>query len=249
MSAVWAVIAAAGSGTRFASAIPKQHLRIGNKTVLEHCIDRLLSAEEIAGAVIALADEQQPLPASSHQKPVLRCRGGAQRADSVRAGVQVAMAEGATWIAVHDAARPCLSQRDLQALLAARAQSPDGVILAQPVADTIKLVAGDRIERTLDRAGLWQAQTPQIFPSAPLAQALEAAMLAGTNVTDEASAVEALGKQVRVIAARDPNPKITWPHDYAFARLLLAEMDQTRTVRSVRASLSFAARPKEPRTK
>ena len=124
---------------------------------------------------------------------------------------------------VHDAPRPCLSQHLLARLISEVRDDAVGGILAVPVADTLKRATADqRIVQTEDRDGLWQAQTPQMFPAGLLAQAL----LQAKNVTDEASAIEALGLQPKLVASDTSNFKVTFPQDIKLAELLL----QGRTV-------------------
>jgi len=144
--------------------------------------------------------------------------GGATRAESVSNGLLASEIEPDDWVMVHDAARPCLTQAHLARLIAELRDDPVGGILAVPVADTLKRAddAG-RIARTEDRDGLWQAQTPQMFRAGLLAQALNAAR----NVTDEASAIEALGLHPKLVAGDSSNFKVTYPQDMLLAELLL----------------------------
>jgi 2-C-methyl-D-erythritol 4-phosphate cytidylyltransferase len=146
--------------------------------------------------------------------------GGETRRDSVYNGLVAAMAEveADDWVLVHDAARPCLPERDLGKLLAEVQADEVGGILALPVAETVKRASGDRIVATEDRSQLWLAQTPQMFRAGLLAQALQRAKGA---VTDEASAVEQMGLQPRVVMGSRENLKVTWPGDLAIAEGIL----------------------------
>ena len=124
------------------------------------------------------------------------------------------------WVLVHDAARPCLSAAQLEHLLVAAGNDPVGGLLAVPVADTLKRAdATQRVSATEPRAGLWQAQTPQMFRHAMLLQALQQADAA--MITDEASAIEALGHRPLLVAADNSNFKVTYPRDLHLARLIL----------------------------
>ena len=151
--------------------------------------------------------------------------GGETRRDSVYNGLVAAMAalEADDWVLVHDAARPCLPRKDLEALIRETHNDEVGGILALPVAETVKKVAKDeagaqRISRTEDRSQLWLAQTPQMFRAGLLMQALQRAK--GTP-TDEAAAVEQLGLKPRLVAGSRDNLKVTWPEDLAIAESIL----------------------------
>jgi 2-C-methyl-D-erythritol 4-phosphate cytidylyltransferase len=122
------------------------------------------------------------------------------------------------WVLVHDAARPCLSRRDLERLLQSGAGEPVGALLAVPVSDTLKQADASLVaERTLERSALWQALTPQMFRFGPLLAALEGARAAGRTPTDEAQAMEWQGARAKLVAALDSNPKITNPEDLLVA--------------------------------
>jgi len=133
-------------------------------------------------------------------------------------GLQASELEPDDWVLVHDAARPCLTRAHLDKLIAEVRDDAVGGILAVPVADTLKRDAGNgRILRTESREQLWQAQTPQMFRAGLLAQALQQ----GGSFTDEASAVEALGLQPRLVLSEPANFKVTYPQDLLLAELLL----------------------------
>lgn len=151
--------------------------------------------------------------------------GGATRAESVHNGLIAAMAgiDADDWVLVHDAARPCLPRADLERLIAECSADAIGGILALPVAETVKRVAKDeagvaRIAKSEDRSQLWLAQTPQMFRVGLLAQALHAAK---GEVTDEASAVEQLGLQPRLVTGSRRNIKVTYAEDLAIAEAIL----------------------------
>jgi 2-C-methyl-D-erythritol 4-phosphate cytidylyltransferase len=151
---------------------------------------------------------------------VLRC-GGVTRAESVLNGLHACAGDVSAddWMLVHDAARPCLSQVLLNKLLLELDADSVGGILAAPVADTLKRQAADgRIAETVPRAGLWGAQTPQMFRHAMLMQALEKV---GNQVTDEASAIEALGWMPKLVESDLTNLKVTYPRDWEVAAWLL----------------------------
>ncbi|MFC5576547.1 2-C-methyl-D-erythritol 4-phosphate cytidylyltransferase [Lysobacter niabensis] len=225
---IWAVIPAAGRGTRFGGEVPKQYLDIAGQPLVAHALDALLSHPRIGGAVVALAadDERWPGWTSLHGKPVLRCAGGGERADSVLAALRALPAEvtGDSLVLVHDAARPNLRGDDIDRLVAAAQAHADGAVLAAPVRDTLKR-ADDRlrIAATEPRDGLWRALTPQAFRRAALTAALESARGAGVVVTDEAMAMERVGAKPLLVEGREDNLKVTTPADLALARYLLSQ--------------------------
>ena len=223
----WAVVPAAGSGRRFGGEVPKQYLQAAGKPLLRHALEALLGHPGIDGAVVALADGDARWPGwtTLHGKPVLACRGGAERADSVLAALAALPADVAddALVLVHDAARPNLQAADIGALLEAAAGHPDGAILAAPVRDTLKRAdAGGRILATEPREALWRALTPQAFRRELLLRALQAARDAGIVATDEAMAVERLGCRPRLVEGREDNLKVTTPADLALADFLLS---------------------------
>ncbi len=201
------LIPAAGSGSRFGGERPKQYALLAGKPVLQHTQDRDFDALIRPGA-----------------QTVAYRVGGASRAETVANGLNALLADGLDEnevLLVHDAARCCLPQSALNRLLDA-AGHPDGAILAVPVADTLKRADnGGAVAATVCRDGLWQAQTPQLFQAALLRRALAAADL--SQVTDEASAVEMLGRRPLLVEGDSRNLKLTRPADAALAAWLLAQ--------------------------
>lgn len=229
----WAVIPAAGTGTRMAMECPKQYLTIQNKCILEHTVERFCQHPKIKGIVIALAadDRYWPLLPISANEKVSTCAGGEERCHSVFNSLTFlqSLAAEDDWVLVHDAARPCLRADDIDKLLTETAQHPVGGILALPVSDTMKCAtpSGD-IEATLDREGLWHALTPQMFRLAQLRRALSDSLEKGRRVTDEAQAIEALGLKPKLIQGHADNIKVTLPSDVARAELFLAEQERAK---------------------
>lgn len=217
----WCVIPAAGRGTRFGGDIPKQYREVAGRTVLMHTLDALLSHPRIAGAMVAVSEADVHGVAGGltlHGKPVLTCIGGDSRAASVANALAALPDEvgDADAVLVHDAARPNLPHRDIDALVDALAVHPQGAILAAPVRDTLKRAdaAGD-IVATEPREALWRAFTPQAFPRRALADALADAAAQGIEVTDEAMAMERAGIHARLVEGSEDNFKITTPADLA----------------------------------
>lgn len=226
-TAVWAIIPAAGRGTRFGGEVPKQYLEIAGKLLIGHALDALLSHPRVTGAMVALAADDQHWPGwtSRQGKPVLRCTGGDERADSVLSALQALPAEQGddTLVLVHDAARPNLHADDLERLLHAASQDVDGAILAAPVRDTLKRAGADgRVVNTEPREQLWRALTPQAFWRGVLSEALLLAARDGVQVTDEAMAVERAGLHPRLVEGREDNLKVTTPADRDLAEFLLS---------------------------
>lgn len=217
------VVPAAGIGSRMQSTCPKQYLTIGDKTILEHAVAALLAHPRVREVIIAVSPGDRwfsGLPLATHPQ-VRLVEGGAQRADSVLAGLRAA--GGAEWALVHDAARPCLHPDDLERLLALTEHSRVGGILAAPVRDTMKRSepGNTAIAHTVERDDLWHALTPQLFPLALLKACLERALEEGATITDEASALEYCGFHPELVSARADNIKVTRPEDLALAAFYL----------------------------
>ena len=232
---LWAIVPAAGRGERFASAaapsLPKQYTPLRGKSVLERSLRALLTEPRIHAIVVVLAagDERWSEVARNLDSPkLLTTIGGAHRHDSVMNGLAylAPSVQADDWILVHDAARPCLSARDISALVDALEKIPrgagdiGGVVLAAPIVDTVKRELATGLE-TVDRAGLWRALTPQVFGYAQLRKALEAAAGEELAVTDEAQAMERLGIRAALVPGSPFNIKVTRPEDLAVAAAIL----------------------------
>ncbi len=219
-SRVWAVMPAAGRGTRFGAEVPKQYLDVAGRPLIAHTLDALLSHPAIEGVVVVLSADDAWWPGwrELHGKPVLTCTGGAERADSVLAGL-AALPESVRaddFVLVHDAARPNLAHADLDRLLERGRADPVGAILGAPVRDTLKISGDDGgIDGTAPRERLWRAFTPQMFRRLQLRRALEAAHAAGVAITDESMAMERLGVRPLLVEGREDNFKVTTPADLA----------------------------------
>ena len=229
-SGLTAIVPAAGIGSRMGADCPKQYLALAGKTILEHTLGCLLSHPAIARVIVALAphDEWFEQLAVAADPRVLRVEGGSERAYSVLNALHVA--EG-TWVLVHDAARPCLTQGDLDALIAS-AMACDGAILGSRVRDTMKRTDGaGNIVATVEREQLWHALTPQMFPTGTLKRALEEGLALGALITDEASAMERAGFTVKMVEGRADNIKVTRPEDLSLAELFLQQQSARQQAR------------------
>lgn len=220
----YAIVPAAGSGSRFGAEKPKQYLELLGRPLIFHTLKALTACPDIERVWVVLAPDDPWWPRYDWSElgaklETLRC-GGETRADSVGNGLKAAamVAADDDWVLVHDAARPCLSAAMIDALFAELADDPVGGLLAVPVADTLKRADADqRVAATLPRDGLWQAQTPQMFRYGRLHAALENCR----DVTDEAGAIEALGLQPRLVKSDSTNLKVTYPADLALAAMIL----------------------------
>ena len=225
------VVPAAGVGKRMQSDCPKQYMQINNKAVIEHTVERLLSHPSIDHVVIALGKEdgyfgELAIAKNSRVKTVV---GGAERVDSVLAGLESIDAEQFPWALVHDAARPCLSIADLNNLIEFCLAKNEGGILAYPVKDTMKrTLSNGVIEHTVARKNLWHALTPQMYKTSELIKSIRSGQQDLVDITDESSAIEAHGLPSHVVAASPNNIKITQPEDLAFAEFILAQQSENK---------------------
>lgn len=227
---IWAVVPAAGRGTRFGGDVPKQYLEVAGQSLLAHALDALLGHPDVAGAVVALAQDDARWPGWRERcgKPVLVCAGGRERGDSVLAALQALPPEVGDddLVLVHDAARPNLARDDLQRLIDVARAHADGAILAVPVRDTLKREDGDGcIAATEPRDQLWRALTPQAFRRNLLLDALQRAIAEQVAVTDEAMAVERIARRPRLVEGCEDNLKVTTPADLVLAGQLLSRQE------------------------
>lgn len=217
----FAIIPAAGSGSRFGADIPKQYLSVAGKTVLEHSITALANFPGIQKIVVALApkDEYWPHLKFPFSQKMLTVLGGETRAQSVLNALKKLgeFAKSEDWVLVHDAARPCLLASDIARLITEVAEHPVGGILGIPVRDTLKCVnAENEIIETLSRENKWCAQTPQMFRFGLLLKALQG-NLEASNATDDSGFIEKLGLKPLMVLGGMHNLKITYPEDLIFA--------------------------------
>ena len=228
MPGIWAVVPAAGRGTRFGSETPKQYLQVAGQPLIAYTLAALLAHPVVEGVMVAISDNDADWPGwtTFANKPVLTCTGGATRAQSVLAALQ-ALPESVRaddFVLVHDAARPNLGLEDLQQLLERGRNDPVGAILAAPVRDTLKRAGDDGgIDATEPRQRLWRALTPQLFRRMQLVRALEEAGKAGVDVTDDSMAMELQGSRPLLIEGNEDNFKITTPADQARFEFILSQ--------------------------
>jgi 2-C-methyl-D-erythritol 4-phosphate cytidylyltransferase len=219
---LFALVPCAGAGSRAGADLPKQYSVLAGRAVVGHALRALARLERLTATLVVLSAEDGHFERAcpDFHGWVARC-GGATRALSVRQGLGELARRGAQahdWVLVHDAARCLIRPEWINRLIDACIDDPVGGLLAMPLADTLKLEAQGRVKQTVDRAGKWVAQTPQMFRLGLLRQAL---VNAGPSVTDEASAVEAAGHAPRLVPGSAENFKLTWPEDFDIAARLL----------------------------
>ena len=221
----FAVVPAAGVGKRMGSEKPKQYLPLLGKEVIEHTINRLLAEPALEKIVVAVSPEDNHWSQLDCLKDprIEIVEGGAERSDSVLNGLRhlSGFASQQDWVLVHDVARPCIANSDIQRLISELSEHAVGGILAVPMSDTVKQVEGKTISGTVDRSRLWRAQTPQMFRYQLLMDSLSAGIERDLSITDEASAIELAGYSPEVVEALLPNLKITRPQDLALAEYYL----------------------------
>ncbi len=232
----YALVPCAGIGARAGSGAPKQYTLLAGRAVVAHTLAALAAVPRLAATLLVLAPDdaafESVVPGYTGPRAwVARC-GGATRAETVAGGLAELRRQGARdgdWVLVHDAARCLLRPAWVDRLIDACVGDEVGGLLALPLADTLKVASGqrlsappdgdgERVAATLPRAGKWLAQTPQMFRLGLLERAQAQA---GAAVTDESSAVEALGLAPRLVAGEFENFKLTWPADFALAARLL----------------------------
>ena len=231
----WAVLPAAGGGTRMGLSRPKQYLPLRGRALIEWSLSALLDTGWIDGVVVVLAksdNEFATLPIAQHPKIVVTT-GGAARADSVLAGLarvaERAKAFTDVRVLVHDAARPCVEPSAIERLREEAADAHGG-LLALPSTDTLKRAkqgsSQSRVVETVDRAFYWRAQTPQLFRLDLLMGALTECRSRDLEVTDEASAMERAGYKPRLVRGHESNIKVTYPEDLPLADFWLARRER-----------------------
>ncbi|HKY02463.1 MAG TPA: 2-C-methyl-D-erythritol 4-phosphate cytidylyltransferase [Burkholderiales bacterium] len=228
---LYGLIPAAGSGTRLGSEQPKQYSQIHGEAMLIHAVRALLGHAAIETVFVVLHPDdasyaELDMSEFGDRVAPLYC-GGAARRDSVRNGLLASReaVDPDDWVLVHDAARPCLGEKELHDLIKVLKVDDVGGILAIPLADTLKRSdSASRIEKTEPRENLWLAQTPQMFRHGTLLRALDAA----PNATDEAGAVEVLGLKPKLVQGASSNLKVTYAGDIDIAAAILAHNKRNR---------------------
>jgi 2-C-methyl-D-erythritol 4-phosphate cytidylyltransferase len=217
------IIPASGSGSRMKASMPKQYLRLENGlSILDQSLKTLLKMDDILGCVVAIPQDDEHFHTSAYQKHgkmLAITEGGQERFHSVLNALNTLseFANEDDWVLVHDAVRPCVKASDVQSLINELRHGVDGGILATPVVDTLKLADNAEVQQTVDREGLFQAQTPQMFKFGVLVKALENVISNNSHITDEAEAVAQIGGKIKVVLGSKNNIKITVTDDLQLA--------------------------------
>lgn len=256
-----ALIPAAGVGRRFGGEMPKQYALLAGKPMLVHTVNAMLAFESLDAVWVLVSPTDQDagqvlgdLLKTHAGRLSLHTCGGDTRADTVQNGLQAMQGAGVpddAWVWVHDAARPAIAMPQLQALHKALCACPRpcAALLATPVADTLKRAEANHfpvtseavpasrinpliVETTVDRTALWQAQTPQCAQLSVLTDALKHAQSQGLSITDEASALEAVGLHPRLVLGSSHNFKVTTAQDAALMEAVLSMSSQMQPVQS-----------------
>jgi len=223
MHRLWALIPCAGNGSRAAgqgTTLPKQYQMLAGQPMVMHTLAAFAAVPGLSGTLVVVSPGDSFQKSSPPAYEVAAC-GGASRAASVANGLAHLAAQGAheeDWVLVHDAARCLVTPEQISQLIDACKDDAVGGLLALPLPDTLKQGVNGRVTQTVQRADKWLAQTPQMFRLGQLTAALQAA---GEAVTDESSAMEALGLSPRLVESSAQNFKVTYPADFALAEAVL----------------------------
>lgn len=219
-----ALVPCAGTGSRAGAPLPKQYQPLAGQPLVWHTLMALAAVRRLARLLVLVAPGDTHLQGQHGAWELVPC-GGATRAQTVLNGLEHLHALGARerdWVLVHDAARCLVMPAQVDALIDACQHDAVGGLLALPVPDTLKAGADRRVQRTVEREGLWLAQTPQMFRFGPLRAALQAQAASGfVGITDEASAMEIVGFQPLLVPGSAHNLKVTYPEDFALAEMIL----------------------------
>jgi 2-C-methyl-D-erythritol 4-phosphate cytidylyltransferase len=217
---VWALIPCAGNGARAGLQSPKQYKIVAGQPMVLHTLAAFAAVPGLAGVLVVVSEGDTFFDTACAPYRVARC-GGTTRASSVLNGLTALLAQGASatdWVMVHDAARCLITPAQIEQLIDACLPDAVGGLLALKLPDTLKREVGGRVAQTVDRSDKWLAQTPQMFRIGELQAALIAA---GDSVTDEASALEFVGRQPLLVEGSAQNFKVTYPQDFALAQAVL----------------------------
>jgi len=224
---IWAIVPAAGIGRRMRAKVPKQYLNLNGRPIIETSLARISSLTYVRQIVVMLNPEDTVWPTLGlEQNPKIVCQyGGENRYQTVLNGLRYlsSQAHDDDWVLVHDAARPCVRRSDIDTLFEQIADHPVGGLLGAPVDNTLKRIDGQQeVSGTVDRADVWNAFTPQVFRFRLLLDALDTVEKGQKTVTDESTAVEALGYRPKMVPGNRDNIKITHPNDLNLAAQILS---------------------------
>ena len=224
------IVAAGGSGTRLSSGIAKQYLEINSRSLLEISISVLINSVNFTKLIVVIPESDMKKCRHLKEKfeQIELVPGGKTRCESVFEGLRFlySTSKASDWCLVHDAARPCVQEKDILSLIDELKDSNIGGILGAPVIDTLKRIDHDnQIKETIDRVNLWKAFTPQMFRYGVLFESLSSVLKNGIVVSDESQAVEKMGKQVRIVRGSSENIKVTYSEDVDKAKLFFSGLE------------------------
>lgn len=217
---IWALIPCAGSGSRAGANGPKQYQPVAGQPMVLHTLEAFVAVQRLAGVLVVVSAGDTFFEAGDAPVLIADC-GGSTRAASVLNGISALQEHGAQandWVLVHDAARCLITPQQINTLIDACLPDTVGGLLALKLPDTLKQESAGRVAATVDRSDKWLAQTPQMFRLAALQAALQSA---GDSVTDESSAMEAMGLQPLLVEGSAQNFKVTYAQDFALAHAVL----------------------------
>jgi len=220
---IWALIPCAGTGSRAGTASPKQYQHVAGVPMVQHTLAAFAGVAAIAKTLVVVAPDDgffKAFTVDFATVSIANC-GGNTRARSVFNGLNHLLQQGAAahdWVLVHDAARCLVTPAQINTLIDACLTDAVGGLLAHKLPDTLKSELAGRVANTIDRSDKWLAQTPQMFRIGALCTALTRA---GDKVTDESSAMEAMGNKPRLVAGSAQNFKVTYPEDFALAEAVI----------------------------
>jgi 2-C-methyl-D-erythritol 4-phosphate cytidylyltransferase len=223
---LWALIPCAGTGSRSGADGPKQYQPLAGQPMVLHTLAAFSAVDRLAGTAVVIAADNDFFDLIDAPYLIASC-GGSTRAGSVFNGLKFLLNQGANdldWVLVHDAARCLITPAQINGLIDACVNDDVGGLLAHKLPDTLKSEVKGRVASTLDRSDKWLAQTPQMFRIGALLDALEKA---GDKVTDESSAMEAMGLQPLLVNGSAQNFKVTYPEDFALAEAVLNARTET----------------------
>jgi 2-C-methyl-D-erythritol 4-phosphate cytidylyltransferase len=219
------IICAAGQATRFGGSKRKPFADVGGRAMFLRSMEILSGRSDVKQLLLAILPQDEEwvqIKWGANLKffNVQLCFGGEHRYETVQKALEV-IRPGIDLVAVHDAARCCVTPELIDKTIAAAAKH-GAAIPANPVVGTLKLVNAGQIVRTVDRAGLYEAQTPQVFETGLLRQAYQNLKnLDASQISDDAQLVEALGRKVAIVESDPSNLKITYPSDIPLAEAIL----------------------------
>jgi 2-C-methyl-D-erythritol 4-phosphate cytidylyltransferase len=226
-SRIFALIPCGGTGSRAGEGLPKQYRPVAGRAVVEHTLAAFAAVPRVASTCVVIAPsdalfaQHVKLPNATF---FIAASAGDKRAKTVFHGLNALLEQGAKrsdWVLVHDAARCLITPSWINRLIDACHSDEVGGLLALPLPDTLKSSSEDRVQSTVDRAGKWLAQTPQMFRIGDLISGQELADASHVTATDESSLMELQGKSPKLVPGSAQNFKVTYPEDFELAQALL----------------------------